>query len=62
MPLAAHARWQPDGALRIDAAWGDPEGAAPLVRVQARGAVVDFDQAGALGVAVARLLRDGGAV
>jgi hypothetical protein len=35
MPLAAHARWQADGALRIDAAWGDPEGNAPLVKVQA---------------------------
>ncbi|RYZ05909.1 MAG: hydroxymethylbilane synthase, partial [Comamonadaceae bacterium] len=26
MPLAAHARWQADGGLLIEAAWGDPEG------------------------------------
>jgi hypothetical protein len=42
MPLAAHARWQPDGALRIDAAWGDPEGNAPLVKVQAQAPAGSF--------------------
>jgi hydroxymethylbilane synthase len=61
MPLAAHARWQPDGSLRIDAAWGDPEGAAPLVRVQGQGVVADSDQALALGEMAAKQLRDGGA-
>src|SRR4051812_30816465 len=33
MPLAAHARWQPDGSLRIEAAWGDVDGGSALVRV-----------------------------
>lgn len=61
MPLAAHARWQPEGGLRIDAAWGDPEGASPLVRVHLRMSVADFAQACALGDSVAGLLRAGGA-
>jgi len=61
MPLAAHARWQPEGSLRIDAAWGDPEGAVPLVRVHLQANVADFAQAGALGDNVAGLLRAGGA-
>ncbi len=61
MPLAAHARWQDSGALRIDAAWGDPEGAAPLVKVHAVAEAADLAQAGALGVHAAQLLRDGGA-
>ncbi|WP_093162058.1 hydroxymethylbilane synthase [Variovorax sp. YR216] len=61
MPLAAHARWQPGGELRIDAAWGDPEGAAPLVRVHVEANVPDFAQAGALGDSAADLLRAGGA-
>jgi hydroxymethylbilane synthase len=61
MPLAAHARWQQGGALRIDAAWGDPEGASPLVRVHAQASVADFAQAGALGDRAAGLLHAGGA-
>ncbi|WP_418130937.1 hydroxymethylbilane synthase [Variovorax sp. 375MFSha3.1] len=61
MPLAAHARWQADGALRIDAAWGDPEGKVPLVRVHALASVGDFAQADALGEHAAALLRAGGA-
>ncbi|MGJ7607312.1 hydroxymethylbilane synthase [Variovorax sp. LT1R20] len=61
MPLAAHARWQADGALRIDAAWGDPEGNAPLVRVHAQAEVGDFARADALGEHAAALLRDAGA-
>ena len=61
MPLAAHARWQADGALRIDAAWGDPEGNVPLVRVHALASVGDFAQADALGEHAAALLRAGGA-
>ncbi len=61
MPLAAHARWQPDGSLRVEAAWGDPEGVAPLLRVQAEGPAGDFAQAGALGDAAAGRLRAGGA-
>jgi len=61
MPLAAHARWQADGALRIDAAWGDPEGSAPLVRVHAEAKAADFAQAGVLGEEAAALLRAAGA-
>ncbi|RIX75771.1 hydroxymethylbilane synthase [Acidovorax cavernicola] len=61
MPLAAHARRQADGTLRIDAAWGDPEGDAPLVRVQAQAEAGDFTGADALGVHAAGLLRDAGA-
>ncbi|QFZ87604.1 hydroxymethylbilane synthase [Variovorax paradoxus] len=61
MPLAAHARRQADGTLRIDAAWGDPEGDAPLVRVQAQAEAGDFATADALGVHAAGLLRDAGA-
>jgi hydroxymethylbilane synthase len=61
MPLAAHARWQADGALRIDAAWGDPEGTAPLVRVHALAEAGDFAQADALGERAAAMLRDAGA-
>ena len=61
MPLAAHARWQAGGELRIDAAWGDPDGAEPLVRVHLQADVADFGQAGALGDNAAGLLRSGGA-
>ncbi|WP_240650674.1 hydroxymethylbilane synthase [Variovorax guangxiensis] len=61
MPLAAHARWQADGALRIDAAWGDPEGKVPLVKVHALASAGDFAQADALGAHAAALLRAGGA-
>ena len=61
MPLAAHARRQADGTLRIDAAWGDPEGDVPLVRVQAQAEAGDFAGADALGVRAAGLLRDAGA-
>lgn len=61
MPLAAHARWQADGALRVDAAWGDPEGNAPLVKVHVLAPADDFAQADALGGRAAALLRDAGA-
>ncbi|PIF77228.1 hydroxymethylbilane synthase [Variovorax sp. 54] len=61
MPLAAHARRQADGTLRIDAAWGDPEGDAPLVRVHAQAEAGDFATADALGQHAASLLRDAGA-
>jgi hydroxymethylbilane synthase len=58
MPLAAHARWQPGGTLRIDAAWGDPESDLPLVKVHATSVVADHAGAGALGETAARMLRD----
>ena len=57
MPLAAHARWQPDGRLRIDAALGDPEGHTPLVRAQLVAEAADAAQATALGEAAARVLQ-----
>lgn len=61
MPLAAHARWQAGDSLRIDAAWGDPERGAALVRVHAQAEVADPAQAAALGEHAARLLREAGA-
>ena len=61
MPLAAHARWQPGGGLRIDAAWGDPEGALALIRVEAESDAGDLDAAEALGIQAATLLRAAGA-
>ena len=61
MPLAAHARWQPDGSLRIEAAWGEVDGVGTLVRVEAQGAVGDAVQAEALGDEAATRLRAAGA-
>jgi len=61
MPLAAHARWQGGNALSIDAAWGDADGAAPLVRVQARATVASIDEANALGTQAAQALCAAGA-
>ncbi|MET0210359.1 MAG: hydroxymethylbilane synthase [Burkholderiaceae bacterium] len=61
MPLAAHARWQPDGSLRIDAAWGDEQGVLPLLRVQLAGAVLDAPSAELLGRQAAQALRRAGA-
>lgn len=64
MPLAAHARWQGDGALHIEAAWGDPEGSGALVQVRARADAAhigNFDQARALGEEAAALLCANGA-
>ena len=61
MPLAAHARWQAGGLLRIDAAWGDPGAAAKLVRIHAEMVVGDAAQAAALGQQAAHLLREAGA-
>lgn len=61
MPLAAHACWQGNGELRIDAAWGDEAGVHALIRAQAQGAAAGFDAADALGQRVAQALRDAGA-
>ena len=60
MPLAAHARFEGD-QLRIDAAWGDPEGRIALVRASASGPAATLEQANTLGEAVAAQLRAGGA-
>ena len=60
MPLAAHAVLE-EGQLHIEAAWGDPQERAPLVRASARGPAGTLAQAEALGQAVAALLRERGA-
>nr|WP_243855537.1 hydroxymethylbilane synthase [Aquabacterium sp. A08] len=66
MPLAAFATWQGDPAaavpcLRLDAAWGDPDGQRPVVRVQAEAALDSLAAAEALGSHAAALLRAAGA-
>ena len=61
MPLAAYADWGREGALRLDAAWGDPEGRSPLVRVGNQSAVTTLGEAEALGQQVAQALRAAGA-
>ena len=60
MPLAAHAHFSGE-YLQLAAAWGEPEGSAPLVRAMDAGAVSDLEQAAVLGSAVATQLRAGGA-
>jgi hydroxymethylbilane synthase len=64
MPLAAYARWDTAApqTLRLDAAWGDPEGRAPVVRVLEQAQVETLLQAEALGQRVAQALRAGGAL
>ena len=70
MPLAAFAQWPdglapdslPDGAdLMLQAAWGDPAGATPVVRVSDRARVNSLEQAEALGRRVAEALKAAGA-
>ncbi len=60
MPLAAHAVWR-GSQLAIDAAWGDPEGSATLVRAHTMGIPATHAEAEALGTQVAAQLRAGGA-
>ena len=60
MPLAAHAVWE-GSQLAIDAAWGDPDGAATLVRAHTMGTPATHAEAEALGTQVAAQLRAGGA-
>jgi hydroxymethylbilane synthase len=60
MPLAAHATFAGE-FLQLRAAWGDPEGTAPLVRSQSAASIADLTQAAALGAAVAGELRAQGA-
>ena len=71
MPLASFvtAFTQPEGAMQLDAAWGEPQVAgaapsqqAPLVRARQTAVVRSFADAEALGEAVAAQLRAGGAV
>jgi len=62
MPLAAFTTGPQNAGMRLEAAWGDPEAATPLVRVQQQSPVRDFSEAEALGEQVAAMLRAGGAV
>ncbi|MFM1978753.1 MAG: hypothetical protein RLZ68_18 [Pseudomonadota bacterium] len=56
MPLAAHAVFT-GNSLRIDAAWGDPEGRLPLVHTLAQATVMDTFSAVQLGERVAAALQ-----
>ena len=56
MPLAAHAVFESD-ALYLRAAWGDPEGASSVVRVEGRSPVHTLQEAVALGEKVAKQLQ-----
>jgi hydroxymethylbilane synthase len=58
MPLAAHASFTGD-SLELHAAWGDPEGAQPLVQVHGKAAVHTLHEAEALGTQVAQALQAG---
>ncbi len=60
MPLAAHATLE-GGVLRLQAAWGDPQGSATLVRAQGQVSAPDLASAERLGLDVAAQLRAGGA-
>jgi hydroxymethylbilane synthase len=60
MPLAAYATLAGE-YLQLRAAWGEPEGAATLLRAQSGGAVADLDAAAELGSGVAAQLRAAGA-
>ena len=63
MPLAAYAQWDAvdPQSLRLDAAWGDPEGRSGVVRVAMQAPVSTLDQAEALGQRVTQALRAAGA-
>jgi len=63
MPLAAYASWLDEGAglLRLQAAWGDPQGLQALVRVSEQASVATHHEAQALGQRVADALRAAGA-
>lgn len=60
MPLAAHATIEA-GVLKLQAAWGDPEGAATLVTAAADVPAQDLAAAEALGLRVAQALQRDGA-
>jgi hydroxymethylbilane synthase len=60
MPLAAHATIE-GGVLKLQAAWGDPEGSTTLVTADAHASTDGLEAAEALGLRVAQALRDGGA-
>jgi hydroxymethylbilane synthase len=47
--------------LKLQAAWGDPEGSTTLVTADAHASTDGLEAAEALGLSVAQALRDGGA-
>ena len=49
MPLAAYAHWLDDETLALRAAWGDPQGVLPMVRVEGTDQVLSLADAEALG-------------
>ena len=62
MPLAAFAtlsEGRTGGLMTLNAAWGDPDGPLPLVRVHQQGQVADRASAKTLGQGVADALRAG---
>ncbi len=68
MPLAAFSSWlhcpagdPTSGTLRLDAAWGEPEGAVSVVRVGMEAQVASLADCEALGLQVANRLREAGA-
>ena len=68
MPLAAHAFWQGAGghvgqsaSLRLDAAWGDPDGSSTLVTASGTAVVTTLAEAEALGAQTASALCHAGA-
>ena len=67
MPLAAFSTWVSDPeseatpVLRLDAAWGDPEGKLGVVRVSGSASLASVADADALGERVAAQLRAAGA-
>lgn len=60
VPLAAHAVFEGE-FMCLEAAWGDPEGVQPLVRVRQQASVTTLEQAEALGTEVAAQLQANGA-
>ncbi len=60
MPLAAHATFAGE-FLQLEAAWGEPDGAGPLLRARGAAVVADLAQAAQLGAEVAGRLRAAGA-
>ena len=60
MPLAAHATLTGQ-VLSVQAAWGEPEGGAPLVAAQTNGSVSTLADAELLGLNVANALKSQGA-
>jgi hydroxymethylbilane synthase len=60
MPLAAHAVMDA-GVLKLQAAWGDPQGDTTLVTAASDIAATDLPAAEALGLRVAQALQQGGA-